>query len=252
MPPVDPSLARWPVFPNFAQVDVSLRTVAGVLLLAVLVGCVAPANVKQIDRLAAVDTDNPRILVMTPDIKYYLLTASGIPEPNAEWTTAARRNFMQALQAYFSERSVEIKLPEDPFNLGKTEVAYQKLYSAVGTSIMIHHFGMAKLPTKQNSFDWSLGPGIKEIADKYGADYALFTYYRDYQASGGRVAFAILGAAVGVGVPVGSESGFASLIDLRTGDIVWFNHVAAGAGELRKENSARQTVDQLFKDIPEA
>ena len=252
MQPIDVLLARWPICINFAGTAIPLRTAASALLLALLVGCVAPSNVKQIDRLAAVDRDNPVILVMTPDVKYYLLTASGIPEPNAEWTTAARSNFMQALQAYFSGRNIEFVLPVDPMDLGKAEIDYQKLYSAVGASIMIHHFGMAKLPTKQNSFDWSLGPGMREIADKYDADYALFTYYRDYQASGGRVAFAVLAAAVGVGVPVGSESGFASLIDLRTGDIVWFNHVTVGAGELRKEQDAQRTVDQLFMNIPGA
>jgi len=79
----------------------------------------------------------------------------------------------------------------------------------------------------------------------------LFSYYRDYQASGGRVAFAILAGAVGVGVSVGSERGFASLVDLRTGEIVWFNQVIAGTGELRDKEAARATIDALFKDLPE-
>ena len=43
---------------------------------------------------------------------------------------------------------------------------------------------------------------------------------------------------------------FFQLIDLRNGEIVWFNQVAAGAGELREQQEARATVDLLFKDIP--
>ena len=56
---------------------------------------------------------------------------------------------------------------------------------------------------------------------------------------------------MGVGVPLGHEGGFASLIDLRTGDIVWVNHVPSGVGELRDKEDARKTVEQLFKDLPE-
>jgi hypothetical protein len=80
----------------------------------------------------------------------------------------------------------------------------------------------------------------------------LFVFYRDYQASGGRVAFAILAAAAGAGVSTGSEHGFASLVDLKTGDIVWFNVVRAGSGELRDKNGAAAAVSVLFKDIPGA
>jgi hypothetical protein len=95
-----------------------------------------------------------------------------------------------------------------------------------------------------------LGPEINSIAKDHDAEYGLFVYYRDYQASGGRVAFAILAAAAGVGVGTGSEHGFASLVDLKTGDIVWFNVVVAGSGELRKEDGAATAVAKLFKDIP--
>ena len=152
--------------------------------LAVLSGCVATgANVNTIDRLAAIDTDEPKVLVMTPDVKYYLLTAGGQPQPQAEWTEAARKNFANALQAHADERGTKIQMLGDPDELGEAEIAYQKLYSAVGSSIQIHHTGVAKLPTKNNSFDWGLGPDIKVIGEKYDAEYALFSYYRDYQAS---------------------------------------------------------------------
>lgn len=216
-----------------------------------LAGCAMTSNVKQIDRLAAVDHDSPRVLVMTPDIKYFLLTAGGVPEPHAEWTSAARQNFSAALNDYANQRQVEIVALDADAQPGATEIEYQKLYAAVGNSILVHYFGGVSLPTKQKSFDWSLGPGTRAIAEKYDADYALFSYYRDYQASDGRVAFAVLAAAAGIGLSMGSEGGFASLVDLNTGDIVWFNNVVAGAGELRDKSGARKTVDVLFKDLPE-
>ena len=91
---------------------------------------------------------------------------------------------------------------------------------------------------------------ISAIGEEHDADYAMFVYYRDRQASGGRVAFAILAAAAGVASDTGSEGGFASLVDLRTGEIVWFNVVTAGSGELREKDGAAAAVAKLFKDIP--
>lgn len=221
----------------------------GLIGLLLLGGCATTANVKQIDRLDSV-SENARILVMSPDVKYYLLTAGGVPTPHAEWTEAARTNFSRSLQDFARENDIDIIEPVDSDKLSDAEVSYQKLYSAVGSSILTHHFGAFKLPTKKNTFDWSLGPGVEEIGQIYNADYALFSYYRDYQASGGRAALSFFAALVGVGIVTGGEVGFASLVDLRSGEIVWFNKVSAGTGELREAATARQTIDTLFKDIP--
>ena len=64
------------------------------------------------------------------------------------------------------------------------------------------------------------------------------------------MAFAFLAAVAGGVADTGSEQGFASLVDLRTGDIVWFNIVTAGSGELRKKEGAAAAVAKLFKDLP--
>lgn len=214
-----------------------------------ITGCTTTGTVKQISKLDTV-SETARILIMTPDVKYYLLTAGGVPQPHAEWTEAARVNFFRSLRAYAAENDVVVITLPDDAELSEVEVSYQKLYSAVGSSILSHHYGAWKLPAKRGVFDWSLGPGVDAIGSKYGADYALFSYYRDYQASGGRVAFSVFAALMGVGVVTGGEIGFASLVDLRTGDIVWFNKVSAGAGELRNSSQARATIDALFKDLP--
>jgi hypothetical protein len=229
----------------------SFRLGAVVAAIIALAGCAGGANtVKQIDRLESVG-ENPRFLVMEPDIKYYLLTASGLPEPHAEWTSAARKNFASALKAYADERGTEVVMISDSSQLGTAEIAYSKLHSAVGLTILGNYYGQLPLPSKEGGFDWGLGPGIAEIGEKYNADYALFSYYRDYEASGGRVAFAVLAAFAGAIVPLGAEQGFASLVDLKTGDIVWFNLINATAGELRNEEDAKAIVAKLFENMPE-
>jgi len=219
------------------------------LLAALLTGCATSGAVKQIDKLDSVDA-SATFLVMTPDIKYYLLTASGVPELEPQWTDSARIHFAQALQNFADEKQFEIEYLPDQANLTDLEISYQKLYSAVGSTVLSHHYGPVKLPTKKGVFDWTLGPGVAEIGRKYDADYALFTYYREYQASGGRLALSFFAALMGVGLATGGEIGFASLIDLRSGEIVWFNKMTSGGGELRDPANAEKTVANLFKNIP--
>jgi hypothetical protein len=237
--------------PQRSARDSLFRLGAVVAAIIALAGCASGTNgVRQIDRLESVG-ENPRFLVMEPDIKYYLLTASGIPEPHAEWTSAARKNFASALKAYADERGTEVVMITDSKQLGAAEIAYSKLHSAVGLTIQVNYYGQLHLPSKEGEFDWGLGPGVAEIGEKYNADYALFSYYRDYEASGGRVAFAVLAALAGAVVPLGAEQGFASLVDLKTGNIVWFNMITATSGELRDEEGARTVVAQLFANMPE-
>jgi hypothetical protein len=217
-----------------------------------LTGCVATQNVQQIDRLESVQ-ENPRVLLMPPDIRYYLITAGGVPEAHAEWTEAARANFSVAVQDFATKIGTDLVVMSDD-DMSPVEISYSELHSAVGLTVLTNHFGYRKLPSKKSgteqTFDWSLGPGVAEIADEYDADYGLFVFYRDEQASGGRVAFAVLAAAAGAAVSTGGEYGFASLVDLKTGDVVWFNVVGAGSGELRDPAGAHTAVDTLFKDIP--
>lgn len=223
------------------------------LLFAVLfTGCATTQNAQQIDQLESI-AENPRVILMPPDIRYYLLTAGGLPEPQAEWTKSAQDNFTNATQEFAQSIGTDLTILNAD-DIGETEFEYEKLHSAVGMTILDHHFGMAKLPSKGGGqvFDWSLGPDISVLAEEHDADYALFVYYRDYQASGGRIAFAILAAAAGGYMQTGSEHGFASLVDLRTGDVVWFNVVGAGSGEMRQEAGAAAAVNTLFKDIPTA
>lgn len=214
-----------------------------------LAGCATTQNVQQIEILETAGGDAPVILLMPPDIRYYEITAGGVPLPQAEWTEAARANFSTAVQAFAQQAGTELTVLDDR-DMTPAEIRYRKLHEAVGYSVMLHHFGPSKLPSKKGAFDWSLGPGVAEIGQEHEADYALFTFYRDEQATGGRIALAIPAAAAGAAMETNAEYGFASLVDLRTGDIVWFNVVGAGSGELRDTDGAQAAVATLLKDMP--
>ena len=225
------------------------NTVLALIFLSLAACASGSKNVQKLDRLESVGED-PRIILMPPDIRYYVLTAAGMPEPHREWTEAAQAKFAEAALEYANGMGADLKILRKD-NLGPEEIRYETLHSAVGLTVRTHYFGRNKLPGKGENFDWSLGPEINAIGENHNADYALFIHYRDYQATEARVAFAILAAASGIGsIDTGSESGFASLVDLKTGDIVWFNVVKAGKGEFRNRAGASRAVKGLFDEIP--
>jgi hypothetical protein len=115
--------------------------------------------------------------------------------------------------------------------------------------VLVHQYleGQA-LPSKDGKFDWSLGPSVVAISRSHEADYALFLFVRDSYASAGRVAVIVVAALLGAGVPGGAQVGFASLVDLKTGNIVWFNRLARGHGDLRTPDAAAETVKALVSD----
>ena len=171
---------------------------------------------------------------MPPDVELYELTAGGLTEPQAQWTEAAKGNLADAITAIIEERDADLvpfaAVGDDPLTPHPyTQVV--KLHEAVGRTILVHGYlpGLS-LPTRKDRFDWSLGPDVVPMGEAYQADYALFVYARESFSTSGRVALVIIGALLGAYVPGGQQVGFASLVDLRSGDLVWFNQATAAIG----------------------
>ena len=88
------------------------------------------------------------------------------------------------------------------------------------------------------------------MAQNHDADYALFITVRDSYASAERAAAIVIGALLGVGLQCGIQSGYAALVDLKTGDVAWFNFLARGGGDIRTEQPAHETITTLLTDFP--
>lgn len=216
-----------------------------------LAGCVAPVQ-RQAKELRREPGKNPTIVVMPLDVELAELTAGGLPEPKAEWTDAALQHMRSALAN--EARQYKVKLVDYSRDSGTpedrvTSLDLVKLHRAVGSSILVHQYIPGQdLPSKAGKFDWSLGPEVAAIARSHSGDYALFLFVRDSYASAGRVGVIVVAALVGIGVPGGTQIGFASLVDLKTGEIVWFNRLARGHGDLRTPDAAGETVKELVSD----
>ncbi|MBS0193379.1 MAG: hypothetical protein JSR34_03970 [Proteobacteria bacterium] len=243
----------------------------GLLCICLLMACViAPAPADAQVRTAtdaqghALKVDGS-IVIVQPDIELSLLTAGGLQEPRKEWSDAARRLYPQAVHALLDVRHTASKpdfsVPEDldpASRLGQI----LRLNEAVALSIAQYSQPFSALATKKDPatgkplLDWSLGPGVSELRDATGADYALFTYIRDSYASDGRKTLRVLGliagAAMGGFMDIGGgrQIGVATLVDLRSGKVVWFHLMQRQSGDLRDATGAKSTVEEMLKELP--
>ena len=205
-----------------------------------------------------------RLLVMRPDVTVNSVTTGGMNQPRADWTEQARTNIIAALAAQQAGRGGKVKILAHRNELvGVSEDAVadlERLHSAVGNSIALHKYLGAYLPSKsRRGLDYTLGEDAVALGRQTGYDYALFMYAEDSIVSGGRVALQVLGMAgciVGFCAPNiggGGQFAYASLVDLKTGDVVWFNVVQAGSqiagikmGDLRTPQGSAQLVERLL------
>jgi hypothetical protein len=206
------------------------------------------------------------IVLIEPDIELSEMTAGGLQEPRQAWSEAARKNYPLAVKEIVTARQGTLKpdftIPDD---LEPTSRLGQilRLNRVVAMSIAQFSATGNVLATKREPFtgrpllDWSLGDGVSVIRDATGADYALFTYVRDSYASAGRNALRVLAFAAGlaagslVDIGGGVQVGIVSLVDLRTGKVVWHGLLVSQTGDLRTIEGSRTAVQKMLKDMPQ-
>ena len=193
------------------------------------------------------------IVVLRPDVELYLLHAGGLNEANAEWTRLANKHIADDLAARFKSANVRLVNLKEESDTDDRQTQLLKLHGVLGKAILVHQFNdrPLTLPTKAEKFDWSMGPEAQYLKKKHNANYALFIYVRDSYSSAGRVAAMIFAAALGVGIQGGIQVGFSSLVDLDTGEVVWFNRLARGTGDLRTAAGAKETMNVLLEKLPQ-
>ena len=189
-----------------------------------------------------------RIVMIEPDVQLMELDAGGILELRADWTKAAQNFIEQDLRAHFAKSGAELVNADRPT---PRDIQLVKLHAVVARAILTHMYNRAaRLRNKASPLDWTLGRGTNEMRDRYGADYALFIFVRDSYATANRQLVEVFGNLSGAHLDTAGQEGFASLVDLRTGNIVWFNRLISTRGDLRTEGPAQRTVDALIKDMP--
>lgn len=195
-----------------------------------------------------------KILVLRPSIWVGSQAAGGTATPNADWTNSARlymANELEKRQPLFtSEVVMEPDLVGDDAALFSS---YKLLFATVSYSVINYQFFKGnRLPTRKNkAFDWTLGDGTKRMSDLTGARYGLFIHTRDEYGSTGRKLLQIFAAGfAGVAVKSGEHIGYAGLVDLHTGHLVWLNADFEMGGDVRNAEGMNKRVNQLLEDFP--
>ncbi len=225
-----------------------LLIAAACLLLS---ACATATTTRLADKAAPPPAAGARVLLIKPDVELSILTASGLQEPRGDWTDQGRANVAAQLKSATQGRQ-HVFSELDPATVRQGQLGQlMRLHAAVGQSIQIFDLGVLPLPTKKGTFNWTLGEGAQALGKAYDADYALFTYARGSYSSGGRKAMMVAGAIFGVSVPMGGQQMFSSLVDLKTGRVVWFNAaIASPDADMRTPEGAANLVAAVLKNAP--
>ena len=191
------------------------------------------------------------ILMMPIDIELSEISLGGVMEPKTDWTNTAGKLIASNVSKRQSVFGVNfIDLVDDGQNDDVNDI--NALHAAIAQSIGLHHFGAGgnALPTKDGHLDWSLGQVVQGLKGKTNADYALFLWVRDTYSSSERKVATIALALLGKSLPSGLQVAYSSLVDLKTGQVVWFNLIKKPDGDLRSPEGASITLDNLLSNFP--
>lgn len=198
-----------------------------------------------------------KILVFRPAISVGAQSTGGLFEPNAEWTERAKTNIRASLdKLQLQLGNAVVTAPEAYGDDARAVEEHMALFAAVSQAVIEYQFFVGnRLPTKKRDnkndvFEWSLGPGVASLPGASQADYGLFLYNKDQYGSTGRKVLQLVAAMGGVGVKSGEHVGYAGLVDLKTGDLLWLNADGAMGGDVREPEGSEKRVRQLLEDFP--
>jgi hypothetical protein len=231
-----------------------------VLIMVVLLGGCAGMPVRTGQRFVNYFRGPEKTVAVVPiDIKFLQISAGGVVEQMDEWDAKSDDLFEKAITKKLDPLGhikIRIIRKEDiPAELKSFLDEEGGLYRAVAQSIILHTYTEGNIfQHKIDNFDYTLGEELSGLNNYYPADAIMFVSGSSSYSTGGRIFLTALGilagAAAGVYVmPAGLPDWVAvSLVDCKSGDIIWFKFLG-GMGDLRGEKGVYNAVEYLFSDL---
>lgn len=225
------------------------------VMIALVIGGAAPTFAQSPRVYVASELSRPiagsRVVLMPAVVSLYELTASG-SEFKADWTATAKGLIDGALPAELASKvGTVVPYAPPPREQLPQHLQVLKLHGLVVRAVFTHYLNpQRQLLNKGGAFDWGLGESARVLRGDQEADYALFTEFVDTYSSGGRVALNAAAAVFGGVIRHGRQVLVGSLVDLTTGNIVWFDFHTDASSDLRTIEPATKAVQKLLRDMP--
>ena len=220
------------------------------ILLIIIISSCQNYSRTAIDKLSG-NASTIKIVVLKPDVKLYEVDAMGDRIIKADWTNQAKKNVEIAMREFLKNENLNVNFLETELNEEQSQ--YLKLQKKV-SDVIVGHVVVPeqKIPSKDiEGLDWTLGPKFSQSFQNIDADYVLILNIRDYFSTGGRIlAQTLLVLLGGTYIPL-IQQGYGTLIDVRTGDLVWFDFAQAESfGDTRNEKGAKDAIEKILKKLP--
>lgn len=195
-----------------------------------------------------------RVVLIEPRLDVKELSVGGVSERVDAWSDQAKANVISGLNKHLaSDKLFEVLEMPQFASIDRSQLdEHVALYDVVGFNAI--YFGRSQFSAwqhKKQEFDYTLGQGLAFLAEKTGADAALFVVGEDYISSGGRKAARLAAALLGYILPPSPTFLSMGLIDLKTGNILWMNYaLAMDSKDMRKSEDVESLLTDLFKRYP--
>ncbi|MCP5171366.1 MAG: hypothetical protein H7A02_03745 [Pseudomonadales bacterium] len=196
--------------------------------------------------------DGMRVAVLEPEVTVNELGIASLEEV-PEWTDEATKN----IDAYLTDlvgtasSTLDIRkaqeIPDDKQDYLDEHLAlYQRL-----SLEFVSTYRQPAWKAHRDKLDMRIGDGLALMKDELEADAVLVVIGDESVSSGGRIASAVVMAAVfGVAMPMGHALIHVGLIDLDTGKIIWTNTTYNPGGGLRTDREARFMMSKTLESFP--
>ena len=221
-------------------------------------GCTTTSGMQNIHHSLAdsSSTWSGKLLQLPVKVTVNEISAGGVTEPVPQWSETATHAVTAAVaQVLASDADSEfVSLPTLSADEQSLVDEHLALYEAVAYSAYQHAGAMGSnyaWPQKLARFDYTIGPALKFLKDKTGADAALIVVGEDNVSSAGRKAAYVVAALFGVALQVGYCGLTAGVVDLESGNVLWLDFALNQATvDLRTRDGSKELVDAVFRNFP--
>lgn len=200
-----------------------------------------------------------KVLLLPVEIRVHEISVGGVVEKVDDWSKQASTSAVRYVKS-LATSSGAFQIVESPALNSEDKVQLDQhvaLYEVVaGSAYLASASQFGPWRERAKDFDYTLGPGLKPLADHTGIDAAMIVIGTDYISSAGRKAAMVMGTllAVATGVVLVPQGGISfvsvGVVDMRTGSLLWFGTDQSGTTDLRNEKDLHRMLEQMFQTYP--